>query len=305
MKSAAGFAIAALTSLTLGAQEAPVQRFRSRADLVAVDVLVTDGRRPLTGLSAGDFEVLDSGVAQKVEQLHLAQLPLSIIMVLDGSWSVEGERLTALKKAASDVVDRMRKEDRGAVISFSHRLELRSALTADRRQLGDAISSLTADGSTALRDAVYAGFALRGSDAGRALMLLFTDGVDTASFLDERRVIEVARRSDVTVYPIGVRDEPTVVARGGRLWVDPASSSAPTDDRFLKALAEETGGRVVYAERSRDIGSTFARVLDEFNSRYVLGYTPTGVPAAGWHRIDVKLKTRKGTVTARRGYFAR
>ena len=297
--------VAVLAIVTLGTQEPSQQRFRSGADLVAVDVLVTDGRRPLIGLSAADFTVLDNGVAQTVEQLHIAQLPLSIIMVLDGSWSVEGERLVALKKAASEVVDRLRKEDRGAVISFSHRLELRAALTADRRRLHEAIASLTADGSTALRDAAYAGLALRGTDSGRTLMLLFTDGVDTASFLDERRVIDVARRSDVTIYPVAVRDEPMFAARGGRLWLDPASSTAPTDDRFLKALAEETGGRVVYAERSRDIGRTFARVLDEFNSRYVLGYTPTGVAGTGWHRIDVSLRKRRGTVTARRGYFAR
>ena len=303
MKLAGACLLVALTSMT-AAQDAARQRFRSGTELVAIDVLVTDGRRPITGLTAADFELLDDGVAQTIQQLHVEQLPLSILMVLDTSWSVEGERLAALKTAASAVVDRLRAEDRAALISFTHRLELRSRLTADRQQLQDAIAKLTAEGSTALRDAVYAGFAVRGNDPGRALMVLFTDGIDTSSFLDERRVLHVARRSDVTVYPIGVRAEPALILRGGRVVRNPASP-ALTDDRFLKALAAETGGRLVYAERNRDLGPTFARVLDEFKMRYVLGYTPAGVAPAGWHRVEVRLKNRKATVTARRGYFAK
>ena len=282
----------------------PAQRFKSKSELVTVDVLVMDGRRVLKGLTPADFALTDNGVPQTVEQLHVERLPVSVLLVLDVSWSVAGERLDSLKSAASALVQRLRLDDRAALISFSHRLQSRSALTGDRKLLHDAIASLSAHGSTALRDAAFAGFAIRASDPGRALMLLFSDGVDTSSFLDERRVLDVARRSDVTVYPIGVRDAPALTRIGGRLVVTGRDES-PTDDRFLKALAEETGGRVVYAERNRDLGPTFARVLDEFNERYVLGYAPSGVAGSGWHRIEVKLKKRKGTVTARRGYFAR
>jgi Ca-activated chloride channel family protein len=303
MKAAAACALLAAFSLSEG-QDPPRQRFRSTSELVAVDVLVMDGRRVVAGLTAADFVLLDNGVPQAIEQLHVERLPVTVIMVLDVSWSVVGERLESLKKAASAVVERLRPEDRAALISFSHRLEMQSAITADRRKLQDAIKSLAAEGSTALRDAAYAGLAVRATDAGRALMVLFSDGVDTSSFLDERRVLEVARRSDVTVYPIGVRDQPALTRMGGRLVVT-GRDEIPTDDRFLKALAEETGGRLVYADRNRDLGPTFARVLDEFNNRYVLGYAPKGVAGAGWHRVEVKLKNRKGTVTARRGYFAR
>lgn len=304
MKLTAACIVVAIASLTAG-QDVPRQRFRSGTEIVAIDVLVTDGRRPIAGLTAADFDLLDNGVAQTIQQLHIQQLPLSILMVLDTSWSVEGERLDALKNAALAVVTRLRDEDRAALISFSHRLELRSGLTADRRQLQDAIAKLTAEGSTALRDAAFAGFALRGADPGRALMVLFTDGVDTSSFLDEHRILEVARRSDMTVYPIGVRDEPSLVWRRDRIVRVAPRTEIPTDDRFLKALAAETGGRLVYAARNRDLGATFARVLEEFKTRYVLGYTPSGVARGGWHRVDVRLKNRKGTVTARRGYFAR
>jgi hypothetical protein len=56
------------------------------------------------------------------------------------------------------------------------------------------------------------------------------------------------------------------------------------------------------AERDRDLGATFEGIVDEFNSRYVLTYTPQGVARGGWHTLEVRLAHRRGTVTARRGY---
>jgi VWFA-related protein len=69
-------------------------------------------------------------------------------------------------------------------------------------------------------------------------------------------------------------------------------------------VTEETGGRALFASTDVDLRSAFAQTLDEFRNRYVLSYTPTGVATTGWHRLDVKLKAKKGKVTARRGYFA-
>jgi VWFA-related protein len=294
----------ALVALSLGAAHSQEpQRFRSRSEMVTVDVLVTSGRRPVTGLTAADFELLDNGVPQSIAQLYLEQLPLSVIMVLDVSTSVEGERLASLKKGAATIIDRLRRSDRAAVVSFSHQLDLRAGFTGDRARLRAAVDALEPGGSTALRDAAYAGLALRGVSETRTLLLLFSDGVDTASLLDARRVIEIARRSDVIVYAVGVRESSWSFPIGTTRPVRTASGPA-TDDRFLNSLAAETGGRLIYAENDRDVGDAFGRVLQEFNSRYVLGYAPTGPSTSGWHRVDVRLRNRKGTVLARRGYFA-
>ena len=73
---------------------------------------------------------------------------------------------------------------------------------------------------------------------------------------------------------------------------------------FVAELTSETGGRVIEAEDDANLHATFVVTLGEFRNRYVLSYTPAGVPAAGWHRLEVKLKGKKGSVTARRGYFA-
>jgi VWFA-related protein len=292
-------AAAALAAFAVLSVSASGFQFRSTAELVSVDVLVTDGRLPVTGLTAADFELTDNGTPQTIEQLYLEQLPLNVIMVLDSSGSVEGERLRSLKAGATAVIDRLRPRDRAALVSFSHRLDLGAALTADVAALRSSVNALDAGGSTALRDAAFAALALRTADATRTLVLLFSDGLDTASLLSEDQVLEIARRSDAIVYTIGIREE-TVGARS----VFPLRNDAPTDHRFLERLSRETAGRLLYAEQNRDIARTFARVLDEFNTRYVLGYAPRGVAGSGWHRLEVRLKKKSGTVLARRGYFA-
>jgi VWFA-related protein len=285
---------------TLVAQEPA--RFRSTSALVMVDVLVTDDRRPVTGLTRQDFELLDNGVAQTIQQIYVEQLPVNVILVLDTSGSVDGERLTSLKNGATSIVGHLRPKDRAAIVTFSHRLDLRSALTADREALRRSITALSADGSTALRDAAYAGLALRAADPTRTLLLLFSDGVDTGSILDEPRILEIARRSDATIYGIAARDAPPSPSAFRRFPTTPPRTTV--DDEFLTRLARETGGRLLHADQNRDIERTFTRVLEEFNSRYILGFAPGDGAAPGWHQLEVRLRNRKGSVLARRGYFA-
>jgi len=308
MRTRAAVAVALMLAAHALLQAGQSQRFRTQSALVLIDALVTDGRRVITGLGAGDFEVLDNDVPQSVEQVYVEQLPLNVIMVLDTSGSVAGERLAFLKKGALAIVDRLRPADRVALVSFSHRLDLPSGFTADRDWVRTAIASLRAGGSTSLLDATFAGLAFRGASSTRTLMVLFSDGVDTGSILDDERVLRVAARSDATVYAIGVRESPRLVPGAGvgsRIGAQPNQPAAATDDRFLGRIARDTGGRLLHAQQNRDIETTFARVIDEFNSRYVLGYSPTGSAAPGWHQVTVRLKKRQGTVLARRGYFAK
>jgi VWFA-related protein len=299
MKSAFLPALMAAASLAAASLQEPA-RFKSRADMVLIDALVTNDRQVVTGLTAGDFDLHDNGVPQSIEQLYVEQLPLTIIMVLDTSGSVAGERLDALKQGATGVVDRLRPGDQAAIVSFSAELHFAAEVTGDPAKLRETIAGLKAEGGTALQDATFAGLVLRGAARTRTLIIVFSDGVDTGSILSEDRVSHVARRSDATVYAIGIREQPRRLP-GGRVVQPP---DAATDDRFLARIAEETGGRLLHAQQNREIASTFGRVIDEFNSRYVLGYVPAGVPGTGWHQVTVRLKKRQGTVLARRGYVA-
>jgi VWFA-related protein len=293
----------------LAAALSPPQRFTSRAVGVRVDVLVVNGRQPVTGLTARDFELRDDGVVQEVAEIDHEQLPLNLILVFDTSTSVAGPRMEALLDAGRALIGQLRDADRVAVLSFASHVALLAPLTPSRDQVHAAFRGLHAEGTTSLRDAAFAGLALRDEDPGRTLVLIFSDGADTSSWLTPSKVIDVARRTDAVVYAIATGREESVISTG----VSPTGERSGTARRtilvkdageFLESLAEETGGRVSFASSNADLRSAFTQTLAEFRDRYVLSYAPAGVAATGWHRLDVRLKGKKGKVTARRGYFA-
>jgi Ca-activated chloride channel homolog len=295
------FLIASLAALSRAPASAQSQ-FKSRAAAVRVDALVTDGRRPVVGLTARDFELRDNGVTQSITVVDYETLPLNIISVLDVSSSVAGAPLAHLKRAYLAVIDALAQDDRAALITFANQIELHSGLTSDRARLRALADVVQAGGATSLFDAAFAALALREADEGRTLVLLLSDGRDTSSWLTARKLVQTARRTDVVLYPVTIRVERPFGTTGGRPSVERAAGPA---ERLLDALAEETGGRVVYASDEAALARTFLDVLKEFRQRYVLSYSPSGVSTAGWHEIEVKLRGKSGEVRARRGYFAK
>jgi Ca-activated chloride channel family protein len=294
-----------LLVLAAGFQLAAQTPFRTGVEGVRVDALVTDGNRRVTGLTAGNFELRDNGILQRITDISREALPLDIICTLDVSGSVDGAPLVRLKDAMRALIDALADRDRMALMTFADRLRIHANLTDDRSRLRAILGGVEAGGSTALLDAIFAGLALRESAAGRTLLLLFSDGRDTASWLPARRVLESAQRTDVVIYPVAVQPQMRVTWHGGGpARVETTQGLHGPASRLLEALADETGGRVFVADNERRLRSTFVEVLSEFRQRYVLSYTPTGVSSDGWHVIDVKLKGRNGQVRARRGYFA-
>ena len=276
------------------------QRFTARAEAVRVDVLVTSGNTLVSGLTAKDFEVRDSGVVQRIEQIDVEQLPLNLILVLDTSGSVAGQRLQHLLEAGRSLLEGLREHDRVALVSFAARVRLLAPLTPGRYQIRAAFDGLKGAGTTSLRDAAFAALALREADPGRTLMLLFSDGADTSSWLTATKVIDTATRTDVVVYPVGTREQMPIRLRGEFTNKKDIEQSG----KFLDALADATGGRVMMAGGDADLRATFVKTLAEFRDRYVLYYQPAGVAPGGWHPLQVRLKGKSGKVTARRGYFA-
>ena len=112
------FALLLATAVPAVAQVAPT--FSTKTEMVRVDVLVTAGGQPVTGLRPGDFEVIDSGVSQTVDLVSFEQLPLNVVLALDLSESVAGERLAHLTTASRAVLERLNRGDQVALVSFSH-----------------------------------------------------------------------------------------------------------------------------------------------------------------------------------------
>jgi VWFA-related protein len=169
---------------------------------VRVDALVTDGGRPVRGLAPADFVVLDNGTPQTVDLASFETLPVNVILAFDQSNSVTGERLAQLRDAARAVLGALQPRDQAALVTFSHRVELRQVLTHESRLVVDAVSAAKPSGDTSLFDGVYAGLLVGVNDTARNLVLVFSDGVDTSSWLGADQIIETAKRSDAVVYAL-------------------------------------------------------------------------------------------------------
>jgi Ca-activated chloride channel family protein len=292
-----------VTVVSMLAAGFPQQVFRTGADAVLIDVLVTDGRKPIAGLTADDFELRDNGVVQRIAVVTMEDLPVNLMLVLDSSASMTGERLRQLKDAASGALSLLEPHERAALVGFSHHVRIVSDWTAARPALEAALEGLAAGGGTALYHAITFALGHRDQSPTRALALVFSDGMDSASAVSRDAVFDLARRSDVVLYAVALGE-----ARQGA-FVAPDYSSGielrpPRDERaLLDLVTEETGGRVLRIRSGTDLRGAFLNVLREFRSRYVLSYEPHGVASGGWHEVNVRVKKRRAEVVARRGYL--
>jgi len=255
--------------------------FVSRRDVVRIDVLVTERGRSVLGLQAGDFTVTDNGVPQKVDYASFDELPLNVMLAFDASGSMAGARFDDLRAAGHAVVDLLRPDDSAGLVSFSHAVSLGADLTHDLDAVRRAIDQGRAWGQTSLIDAAFVGLAVGGNDAGRSLLLVFSDGHDTTSWLDARAVIDVAKGANAAVCGV---------------------TAGRSRNPFLKDLVDVTGGDLVEVASTNDLRATFTRLLAEYRLRYTIAYSPTGVTPGGWHTLRVSVSKRGATVKSRDGY---
>lgn len=278
------------------------QKFRSGVDVVRVDALVTEGNRVVTGLNAADFELRDNGALQTIDAIELESMPLTLTFVLDTSGSVAGGKMAHLTSAVDLILRGLREQDRVGLVTFSHRVWQRLPLTSDLQSVRNVLTEANVAGGTSLNDAVYAGLALSESQETRSLVLVFSDGMDTSSWLGHATVERAARRADAVVYGVAVAGTELAVidvGQGRSVRIRPEYLPGQTD--FLDAIASATGGRVIKADETANLPKAFEEILQEFRTRYLITYSPAS-DAAGWHTIDLKVKGRRAEVKARRGY---
>ena len=258
------------------------QVFRSRVESVRVDALVTEDGQPVRGLTAGDFQLRDEGVLQQVQLIEAGTFPVNVVLALDMSASLDTPRLTRLRRGGDGLVAALRDDDRGAVLGFNHVVGLEQPPTSDRALLRRALSGLVPSGMTSLVDAMYSGLLLADSGEHRSLLIVFSDGLDTSSWLGAAAVVRTARRLETVVYAVAsMRSEVPVL---------------------LDQVASATGGKVLRVD-SEKLDEAFVAILREFRERYLLAYSLPAGAAPGWHRIELRVKRRAATVRARPGYF--
>ncbi len=258
--------------------------FKSSVDLVSVDVLVAAGDRPIAGLTASDFQILDNNVPQSVASISVGEIPLDVVLILDVSGSMAGNKLTNLVDASKNVLALLRPGDRVALVTFSQRTVVRRPLSSDIAVVMQEVEGLVAAGQTSLFDALYTGLSLRRTADTRQMVLLFSDGRDNTSWLSGKQIEQIVRESDVVVYAVGL------------------------DNGFkgdLQEIVQIAGGTVIVARSPNDLKPLFVRIVREMQARYVLTYYPTGVAQGGWHSIEVRVPERRANIVSRRGYWRR
>jgi Ca-activated chloride channel family protein len=260
---------------------------------VSLFVTVADAKlRLVPDLVQGDFEVLDNGKPQPIVFFENQTQPITVVVMLDTSASMTGV-ISLLRAATEQFLIRMLPDDRGKVGAFNDKIELTAEFTGDRDDLIAAVKDLDYGNATRLWDAVGASLDELQGIEGRRVILVFSDGEDTASRARLGQVVERARAEEVMVYAIGLEVE----------YFNGARMVRSTPDGGLRRLAEETGGGYFELEKSADLAPTFTRVAQELHSQYVVGFTPTNLDGRV-HKLGVRVLKDGMTARARRSYVA-
>ena len=290
---AAGILLA-LSAVPLGGQEQQQPLFRSGTELVDLFVTVTDSNgRLVPDLTREDFTVFDDGEPQEIVLFENTVRPITVVVMLDTSISTTNV-MDRIMGGAEQFLIRMLPDDRARVGAFNDKIEIvPAAFIGDRDLLIGELDGLDFGNDTRLHDAVAASLdSLQGIE-GRRVILVLTDGQDSASRSGWRDALRQAVAEEVMIYSIGLEVE----------YFDGARNRRTSPDRSLRRLAEETGGGYFELQESDELGATFTRVSQELHSQYVLGFTPS-VRDGQTHEVAVRLKRRGMTARARRSYVA-
>jgi len=274
---------------------AAAQKIKISTMSVPVYVTVLDQtKRLVPDLVQDDFEVLDNGKPQQVTVFENKPTPITTTVMIDTSGSMT-TALDLVKQGAEQFLLRLLPEDQAQVGAFNDKIEFHpeSSFTSSRDQLVRSLRDLDFGYPTRLYDAVDESITHLENADGRKVVLVFTDGDDTASKVGLGKVMDRAREKDVMVYAIGLVND----------YFNGQQKVRSQPDRGLKKLAEETGGGYFELKRTADLNETFTRVAEELHSQYVLGFSPETLDGKV-HKLDVRVKKAGMTARARKSYLA-
>jgi Ca-activated chloride channel family protein len=277
----------------------PEDVLRVRTDLVTIPAFVTDahGRR-VSGLRQSDFSVQDNGRAVELSYFAAGTEHVALAFALDASGSIR-QVLAHERDAALRLFSRFGQGSRVAVLHFGEKAELAVPFTTETIKAQPAFTAhVEMSRRTAIFDAVHTTLrvfaAEKSNPLERRILILISDGLDTASAARASAVISEADALNVSIYVIHL---PLYAPRDGRLVVRPASKG-------FRDLAEQTGGRYFLIGNAKsaldpqstpDLAPIFQAIEEDLQGQYVLGYYPNDAARdTGFHRIEIKLTPHAG-----------
>jgi Ca-activated chloride channel family protein len=306
-RAALGAALVALPALVAG--QAPTPRptrrpptFEVGIDVINLNVSVTDGQNHyVTKLAERDFAVFEDGVRQDLTLFTHEDLPISMVLLIDGSASMD-EKLRTAQEAGVRFSKTLRAEDVAQVVQFNDRITALQDFTNDQALLEKAIRRTEATGPTALHNALYVslkelGKQKRAAELRRRAIVLLSDGEDTASLVDDEQVLELARKSEIAIYSISLQAKR--VPERNRMAFSQAT-------HLLTTLSRESGGQVYFTNSLSELDTVYDRIAEELRTQYNLGYVSANAKKDGrWRRIVVRVPSRDDlTIRHKIGYYA-
>lgn len=267
-------------------------------------VTVTRSGDRVTRLTRQEFRVVDDGDVQELVTFEGGDAPLTAILLVDSSASMQGERLQAAVRGAQAFTAGMRDLDEAMALLFADRVLRATPFTDDPAVLRTSLEGVQAGGGTALTDHLYAAFKILDGRQGRKVVVVLSDGFDVYSALRMRDVLWKAQRSQAIVYWIQLKDQPVVGVEPGMFhssWRDAEANKE--EHETLRRLVLESGGRIQEIERIGEVEWAFQNILAELRDQYVLGYYPTDLRHDGsWRQVQVRVRGLGNQVRVREGY---
>ena len=311
--------------------EGDVVRIETNFVTVPVSVLDRQGRF-IPGLQREDFKVFENGVEQPIAFFEPTEKPFTVALVLDTSASTRFH-LWQIKEAAIAFAKQLRPQDRVLVVTFSDEVLLLTEATNDQNIISTVIQvNANTGSSTRLYDAVNLVIAERLNKVqGRKAIVLFTDGVDTSSYMATyQSTMREAEELDALIYPIqyDTTDYMRAMQGAGSVtittsrsnWPFPGSSSSQTvqtapgtsapisgatqadydrANEYLHAMAEKTGGRLHRANDPTQLAQAFTSIAEELRRQYSIGYYPQAGTAETDERRLIKVTVKRPNVAVR------
>ena len=296
MRSALGIL---LFAATLSAQTQPPVRdqrtFRTGIELTSLTATVTDKAGHLiTGLPRDAFQVFEDGERQTVTQFTNERVPIGLGVLLDISDSMHGKRIEDARAAVDRFLFTLLDEsDEFFLIAFNHKPRVLTQWGRVHDDVTRALVALRPSGGTSIYDAIIESMPMvEHRSRQRAALVVVSDGADTASNATLRDVRSALMRSDAFVYAVAI-DSP-----------EPQPINTRVNPQALREITNESGGRTEVVRSSADLDAATARIAEELNSQYVLGYTSSHASDGQFHSIRVKVAGAEYRVRARNGYIA-
>jgi Ca-activated chloride channel family protein len=297
------FALAAVLLLSRGAgAQVPPPTFGTGIEVINLNLSVTDAADSyVTDLDAQDFAVYEDGIRQELSLFTHENLPISMVIMIDTSASME-EKIAVAQQAAIRFTKTLRPVDLAQVVQFNDRATTLQPFTNDQDALEAAILATDTSGSTALHNALY--IALKDlsrednpNELRRRAIVLLSDGEDTASLVTDDQVLELAKQNEINIYAISLRPSRPQ---------DRERQAFSQAEYLLTALTRETGGRVYFPASLSELDAVYDRIAEELRTLYSVGYVSSNQRRDGkWRRIVVRVPERDGvSVRHKLGYYA-